>query len=103
MKCISLWVEDARKSYDETTKRGAKSAFEPKIISDDNGEVVLSAIHTYGETLHVFVERHNYTGVFMPGYRALTTEYAPSETGLLFIDHMVGNGDWGQMNKWVDF
>ena len=103
VKCISLWVEDARKSYDETTKRGAKSAFEPKVLSDDNGEVVLSAIHTYGETLHVFVERHNYKGVFMPGYRAWNPEYAPSETGLLFIDHMVGNVDWGQMNKWVDF
>ena len=103
MKCISLWVEDARKSYDETTKRGAKSAFEPKVLSDDNGEVVVSAIHTYGETLHVFVERHNYKGVFMPGYRAWNPEYAPSETGLLFIDHMVGNVDWGQMNKWVDF
>ena len=103
VKCISLWVEDARKSYDETTKRGAKSAFEPKVLSDDNGEVVLSAIHTYGETLHVFVERHNYKGVFMPGYRAWNPEYAPGETGLLFIDHMVGNVDWGQMNKWVDF
>ncbi|MBT5147954.1 MAG: 4-hydroxyphenylpyruvate dioxygenase [Flavobacteriales bacterium] len=103
VKCIALWVEDARKSYDETTKRGAKSAFEPRVLSDDNGEVVLSAIHTYGETLHVFVERHNYKGVFMPGYRAWNPEYVPGETGLLFIDHMVGNVDWGQMNKWVDF
>lgn len=103
VKSISLWVEDARKSYEETTKRGAKSAFEPKVLSDENGEVVVSAIHTYGETLHVFVERHNYKGVFMPGYRAWNPEYAPGETGLLFIDHMVGNVDWGQMNKWVDF
>ena len=103
VKTIALWVEDARKSYEETTKRGAKSAFEPKVLSDDKGEIVLSAIHTYGETLHVFVERHNYDGDFMPGYKAWSPEYSPNDSGLLYIDHMVGNVDWGQMNKWVDF
>ena len=103
VKTIALWVEDARKSYEETTKRGAKSAFEPKVLSDDKGEIVLSAIHTYGETLHVFVERHNYDGDFMPGYKAWSPEYSPNDAGLLYIDHMVGNVDWGQMNKWVDF
>ncbi|HIB78501.1 MAG TPA: 4-hydroxyphenylpyruvate dioxygenase [Flavobacteriales bacterium] len=103
VKSIALWVQDARKSWEETTKRGAKSAFEPEVRTDENGEVVLSAIHTYGETIHVFVERHNYEGVFMPGYRAWNPEYKPEETGLKFIDHMVGNVDWGQMNTWVKF
>jgi 4-hydroxyphenylpyruvate dioxygenase len=103
VKSIALWVQDARKSWEETTKRGAKSAFEPEVRTDENGEVVLSAIHTYGETIHVFVERHNYEGVFMPGYRAWNPEYKPQETGLKFIDHMVGNVDWGQMNTWVKF
>ncbi|HHZ81598.1 MAG TPA: 4-hydroxyphenylpyruvate dioxygenase [Flavobacteriales bacterium] len=103
VKSIALWVQDARKSWEETTKRGAKSAFEPEVRTDENGEVVLSAIHTYGETIHVFVERHNYEGVFMPGYKAWNPEYKPEETGLKFIDHMVGNVDWGQMNTWVKF
>ena len=103
VKTIALWVEDAKKSWEETTKRGAKSAFEPEVRKDDNGEVVLSAIHTYGETIHVFVERHNYKGVFMPGYRAWNPEYQPEDTGLLYIDHMVGNVNWGEMNTWGKF
>lgn len=103
VKTIALWVEDAKKSWEETTKRGAKSAFEPEVRKDDNGEVVLSAIHTYGETIHVFVERHNYKGVFMPGYRAWNPEYQPLDTGLLYIDHMVGNVNWGEMNTWGKF
>jgi 4-hydroxyphenylpyruvate dioxygenase len=103
VKTIALWVEDAKKSWEETTKRGAKSAFEPEVRKDDNGEVVLSAIHTYGETIHVFVERHNYKGVFMPGYRAWNPDYKPVDTGLLYIDHMVGNVNWGEMNTWGKF
>ncbi|PCJ82073.1 MAG: 4-hydroxyphenylpyruvate dioxygenase [Bacteroidetes bacterium] len=103
VKSIALWVEDATKSWEETTKRGAKSAFEPEVRKDDNGEVVLSAIHTYGETIHVFVERHNYNGVFMPGYRAWNPEYKPEDAGLKYIDHMVGNVNWGEMNTWGKF
>jgi 4-hydroxyphenylpyruvate dioxygenase len=103
VKTIALWVEDAKKSWEETTKRGAKSAFETEVRSDNDGEVVLSAIHTYGETIHVFVERHNYKGVFMPGYRAWNPDYKPEDTGLLYIDHMVGNVNWGEMNTWGKF
>ncbi len=103
VKAIALWVDDARKSYKETVKRGAESYFEPKILEDDKGEVVLSGIHTYGETVHVFVERSNYKGVFMPGYRAWNPHYKPSDVGLKFIDHMVGNVGWNEMNKWCHF
>ena len=103
VKTIALWVEDAKKSWEETTKRGAKSAFKPEVRKDDDGEVVLSAIHTYGETIHVFVERHNYEGVFLPGYRAWNPDYKPVDTGLLYIDHMVGNVNWGEMNTWGKF
>ena len=103
VKTIALWVEDAKKSWEETTKRGAKSAFETEVRSDKDGKVVLSAIHTYGETIHVFVERHNYKGVFMPGYRAWNPDYKPEDTGLLYIDHMVGNVNWGEMNTWGKF
>jgi len=103
VKTIALWVDDAAKSYEETVKRGAKSYFEPRTLKDENGEVVLSGIHTYGETVHVFVERANYTGPFMPGYRAWDPYYKAQPLGLKYIDHMVGNVGWNEMNKWVDF
>ena len=101
VKVIALWVEDAHKAYEETTKRGAKSYFEPKIHRDDSGEIVTSGIYTYGETVHVFVERKNYNGVFFPGYVAWESDYNPPSSGLKYIDHMVGNVGWGEMNKWV--
>ncbi|MBU2948518.1 4-hydroxyphenylpyruvate dioxygenase [Zobellia uliginosa] len=103
VKAIALWVDDASKSYSETTKRGAESYLEPKTVKDDSGEVVLSGIHTYGETVHVFVERKNYKGVFMPGYRAWNPHYKPADVGLKFVDHMVGNVGWNEMNKWCEF
>jgi len=103
VKTIALWVDDAAKSYEETVKRGAQSYFEPRTLKDENGEVVLSGIHTYGETVHVFVERANYTGPFMPGYRAWDPYYKAQPLGLKYIDHMVGNVGWNEMNKWVDF
>lgn len=103
VKIIALWVDDARKSFEETVKRGAKPYLEPRTEKDDTGEVVLSGIHTYGETVHVFVERKNYRGLFLPGYVKWDPEYRPEQTGLRYIDHMVGNVDWGQMNTWVDF
>ncbi|WP_340077100.1 4-hydroxyphenylpyruvate dioxygenase [Leptobacterium sp. I13] len=103
VKVIALWVDDASKSYKETTKRGAKSYFEPKTLKDEHGEVVLSGIHTYGETVHVFVERKNYKGIFMPGYKTWDTDYRPSEVGLKYIDHMVGNVGWNEMNEWCEF
>lgn len=103
VKTIALWVDDATKSWNETTKRGAKSNFEPVTHEDKNGKVVLSAIHTYGETLHVFVERKDYNGVFLPGYQPWKPDYKPEPTGLKFIDHMVGNVGWNEMNQWVEF
>ncbi|MGB2117129.1 MAG: 4-hydroxyphenylpyruvate dioxygenase [Flavobacteriaceae bacterium] len=101
VKVVALWVEDARKAFDETTKRGAKVFMEPKIEKDDNGEVVRAGIYTYGETVHMFVERKNYKGVFLPGFEAYKTDYNPTPVGLKYIDHMVGNVGWGEMNTWV--
>lgn len=103
VKVIALWVDDARKSFEETTKRGAKPFMAPTVSTDDFGEVVRSGIHTYGETIHLFVERKNYKGVFMPGYVKWETEYRPGATGLKYIDHMVGNVELGAMNKWAAF
>ena len=101
VKVIALWVDDARKSYQETTKRGAKSYMEPVVEKDEFGEVVRSGIYTYGETVHIFVERKNYKGVFMPGFVEWKSDYNPEPAGLKYIDHMVGNVGWGQMNTWV--
>jgi len=103
VKVIALWVDDATKAWQETTSRGAKSYMEPTRTEDENGYVVRSGIHTYGETVHIFVERSGYNGTFLPGYKPLKTEYNPIPTGLRFIDHMVGNVGWGEMNQWVDF
>ncbi|RZJ28273.1 MAG: 4-hydroxyphenylpyruvate dioxygenase [Flavobacterium sp.] len=101
VKIIALWVEDARKSYEETIKRGAKSYMEPTVENDEHGEVVRSGIYTYGETVHMFVERKNYNGLFLPGYREWKSDYAPATVGLKYVDHMVGNVGWGEMNDWV--
>ncbi|WP_394748339.1 4-hydroxyphenylpyruvate dioxygenase [Spongiimicrobium salis] len=103
VKVIALWVDDATKSYEETTKRGAESYFEPKSIEDEEGEVRMSAIRTYGETIHVFVERRKYQGVFMPGFKAWNPYYKPENVGLKYIDHIVGNVGWNEMNKWCNF
>ncbi|MGY8913724.1 MAG: 4-hydroxyphenylpyruvate dioxygenase [Flavobacteriales bacterium] len=103
VKSIALWVDDATKSYQETTKRGAESYLEPKTMEDAKGKVVVSGIHTYGETVHLFVERGEYKGVFMPGFRAWDPVYKPADVGLKFIDHMVGNVGWNEMNKWCQF
>ena len=103
VKVLALKVDDATSAYEETTKRGAKSYLEPTILKDDDGEVILSGIHTYGETAHLFVEKKNYKGIFMPGFRAWKSGYNPAETGLLYVDHCVGNVGWNQMNPWVKF
>lgn len=105
VKVIALWVEDARKSFEETVKRGAKPFMEPTVEKDEHGEVVRSGIYTYGETVHMFVERKNYKGIFLPGYKEWKSDYNPSDVGLKFIDHMVGNVGWNQMNatvKWYE-
>ena len=103
VKVIALWVDDATKSWEETTSRGGVSCMKPETHVDANGSVVLSGIHTYGETLHLFVDRKNYNGVFLPGYKAWNPSYTAPEVGLKFIDHMVGNVGWNEMNKWCEF
>lgn len=103
VKVIALWVEDARAAFQETTQRGAKPFLEPTVERDEAGEVVRSGIHTYGDTVHIFVERKNYNGVFLPGYEPWFSNYNPGETGLKYIDHMVGNVGWHQMNVWAKF
>ena len=103
VKVVALWVDDAKKAWEETTSRGGKSCLEPTTIEDELGTVVQAGIHTYGETLHYFIERKNYNGAFMPGYRKWEPKYRPSSVGLKFIDHMVGNVGWNEMNTWVDF
>lgn len=104
VKFLALMVEDATSAWEETTKRGGKSYVAPKRLEDANGEVVLSGIHTYGDTVHLFVERKAYHGPFMPGFRAWSNpHFAPPSTGLLYVDHCVGNVGWNQMNPWVKF
>lgn len=103
VKVIALWVDDARSAFEETVKRGAKPYLEPTVIKDENGEIVKSGIHTYGETVHIFIERKNYKGLFLPGFEKSETEYKPVSTGLKYIDHMVGNVELGTMNKWAGF
>jgi len=104
VKALSLRVPDATSAWEETTKRGARSFMEPVKMKDNDGELVMSGIHTYGDTVHLFIERKNYNGVFMPSYRAWSNPYfKPADTGLLYVDHCVGNVGWNQMNPWVKF
>ncbi len=103
VKIIALWVEDATSAFNETTKRGAVPFMEPTREEDEHGYVIRSGIYTYGETVHLFVERANYKGVFLPGYREWKSHYNPTPVGLRFIDHMVGNVDWNEMNTWCQF
>lgn len=103
VKVLALWVDDAEQSWIETTKRGAESAMEPKVVSDEFGEVVMSSIKTYGDTIHTFVERKNYTGIFLPGFRPRSSTFKAEPIGLKYIDHCVGNVELGEMNRWVDF
>ena len=103
VKVIALMVDDATKAWEETTERGGEPCLDPIRLNDENGEVILSGIRTYGETFHYFVERKNYNGVFMPGYVKWEPSFQPKEVGLKYIDHMVGNVGWNEMNKWVEF
>lgn len=104
IKTLALLVDDAGAAWKETTNRGARSYMEPTVLKDENGELVLSGIELYGETVHVFVERKNYHGAFMPGYAPWEIpHFKTPETGLLHVDHCVGNVGWHQMNRWVEF
>ena len=101
VKILALWVDDAYKSYEETTRRGAKSYMEPQTLTDEHGEVKIAGIYTYGETIHLFVERKNYNGAFMPGYKEWKSSHVTKDAGLLYIDHCVGNVGWNRMNETV--
>lgn len=103
VKMLALKVDDASDAWHQTTSRGAQSYMEPATLKDEQGTLVMSGIHTYGDTVHLFIERTNYEGVFMPGYRKWESLYNPAETGLLYVDHCVGNVGWNQMNPWVKF
>ena len=104
VKFLALRVDDATDAWYQTTKRGGKSYKEPQKLKDDQGEVVISGIHTYGDTVHLFIERRNYSGPFMPGFKAWNNpHFQPTDTGLLYVDHCVGNVGWIQMNPWVKF
>ncbi len=103
VRAIALWVDDARQSWLETTKRGARSIEEPKEFSDADGRVTTASIAAYGDTIHTFVERSDYKGVFFPGYKTMPADTVARPVGLLHIDHIVGNVGWNSMNEWVDF
>lgn len=103
VKVLALWVDDARQSFEETVKRGAKPAAEPRVVRDEQGEAVVASIGTYGETIHTFVERKNYRGVFLPGFKPVRSSFQAKPIGLQYIDHCVGNVELGQMNRWVEF
>jgi len=103
VRVVALWVDDARAAWRETTSRGAISVAEPSVVSDEHGEVVTSSIRTYGDTIHTFVERGRYSGPFLPGFRAVTSDSVARPVGLLHVDHMVGNVGWHEMDAWVKF
>lgn len=103
VKVLALWVDDAKRSFFETTSRGAEAAAEPQVLKDEFGEVVLASIKTYGQTIHTFVERKNYKGPFLPGYKPRKSSVRISPIGLKYVDHCVGNVELGKMNEWVRF
>lgn len=103
VKVLALWVDDAEEAYRGTVKRGATPAQEPTILTDENGEVKVASIKTYGETVHTFVERKNYNGVFMPGFVPRQSILEVEPVGLKYVDHCVGNVELGRMNEWVKF
>ena len=100
---IALWVDDAREAFAAAVERGASPVQQPAVLQDDDGEVVIAAIRTYGDTIHSLVERRNYRGPFLPGFQPATSAFAPQPIGLLHVDHCVGNVELGAMNRWVSF
>ncbi len=103
VKVLALWVDDVRQSFDIAISRGAECAFEPTMLKDAEGELLIAGIKTYGETIHTLVERKNYKGVFMPGFVAKQSLLKTHSVGLKYVDHCVGNVELGQMNRWVKF
>ncbi len=100
---IAFWVDDARQAFARAIERGAEPAREPEVLRDQHGEVVIAAIRTYGDTIHSIVERRGYQGLFMPGFVPVQPRFQPEPTGLLHVDHCVGNVELGKMNYWVGF
>jgi 4-hydroxyphenylpyruvate dioxygenase len=101
---IALWVDNAESAWRETTSRGACSVRRPEILHDESGRVTVASIAAYGDTIHTFVERANYHGPFLPGFRAMEeNDSVARPVGLEHIDHIVGNVGWGEMDRWVDF
>ena len=103
VKDIALWVEDARLAYETAISRGAIAIQGPKVLEDENGEVIHAIIGTYGDTVHSLVERRKYHGRFLPGFQPVEGGYAPAQIGLKYIDHCVGNVELGKMNPWCDY
>ena len=103
VKVVALWVDDATKAWKETTSRGAESYLKPTEEKDSDGKVVKSGIKIYGDTVHIFIERKNYNGTFLPGFERWDSDYNPEPVGLKYIDHMVANVGWGEMNIWEKF
>jgi 4-hydroxyphenylpyruvate dioxygenase len=103
VKAVALMVNDATDAFEQTVKRGAKPYMEPTTREDADGKIVMSGIHIYGDTVHLFIERKDYKGTFMPGFKVWESHYNPSDVGLQYIDHCVGNVGWNQMNTWVSF
>jgi 4-hydroxyphenylpyruvate dioxygenase len=100
---IALWVDDAREAFSLAVERGARPVAEPAVLRDEDGEVVIAGIKTYGDTIHSLVERRGYRGPFLPGFRPATSRYNPPPVGLQHVDHRVGNVELGRMNTWVKF
>ena len=100
---IALWVDDARDAFAKAVERGAAPVDEPTVLTDADGEIVIASFRIYGETVHSLVERKNYRGLFMPGYKPVQPHYAPPDVGLKYVDHCVGNVELGKMNYWVEF
>lgn len=105
---IGLWVDDAENAWRETTKRGAKSVRTPFVLNENQaehskGHVKLASIAIYGDTIHTFVERKDFSGAFLPGFVPIAEDPIARPTGLQYVDHMVGNVGWNEMNQWVNF
>ena len=101
VKDIAFHVDDAKSCYEACVARGAKSAYEPETISDDNGSITRAAIYTYGETIHSFISHDDYKGPFLPGF--IEKKVEGEDVGLKYIDHIVGNVELGKMEHWVNF
>ena len=101
---VALRVTDARKAFAAAVAAGAKPVAKPRELSDQSGRAVTASIATYGDTIHTFVERKDYGGVFLPGFVTRTLPVrAAHPVGLHHIDHCVGNVGWGEMETWVEY